>query len=113
MPIDEGLAVVRLRQWAALRIRNQSGKIREYKYDGWQRRIENRFDAGLVMVIDFERALNKLTDEQKLALVLRYRDKQTDPEIAIALGCSIRKVTYLVPIARRKLAEVLDRLNLL
>jgi len=58
-------------------------------------------------------ALATLHAEEQIALVLTYRDRERAPAVALAIGCSIREVSYLVPAARRKLAEVLDRLDLL
>jgi DNA-directed RNA polymerase specialized sigma24 family protein len=114
MQMIEALAIARLRQWAAMRCSNLQGKIRRPNARGWQRRDERTFDATLVRVIDFERALNMLRDDdEKVALVLRYRDRQVDRDIGLAIGCSIRKVDYLIPAARRRLAAILDRLNLL
>ncbi len=111
--LDEALAVARLRQWAMTRTRQQHGKIAQYRRRGWQQRNDRTYDANQVRIIDFERAMNQLPDEDKVALVLHYRDGQLQPEIARAIGCSIRKVSYLLPSARRKLAAILDRLDLL
>jgi DNA-directed RNA polymerase specialized sigma24 family protein len=113
MDVNEALAVARLRQWATLRVANRQGRTRNPNSHGWQRRDERSFDAAQVCVIDFERAMNALTDEEKVALVMRYRDRERDEVTARALGCSVRKVGYLVPSARHKLADILDRLNLL
>jgi len=45
--------------------------------------------------------------------VLTYRDKDRYADIAAVLGCSVRKINYLLPTARRKLTDILDRLDLL
>jgi len=113
MQITEALAVARLRQWASFRCTNLQGKTGRLNVQGWQRRDERSFDAALVRVIDFERALSALDEDEQIALVLRYRDKQEAIQIAVGLQCSVRRVSYLIPIARRHLAENLDRLNLL
>jgi DNA-directed RNA polymerase specialized sigma24 family protein len=113
LDLDEALAVARLRQWARMKISNAQGRSRSWKREGWQQRNERTFDAAQVQVIDFERAMNALPDEQKIALIWRYRDGASDERTALALGCSVRKVSYLVPMARRALASILDRLNLL
>jgi DNA-directed RNA polymerase specialized sigma24 family protein len=113
MSPDEALAVARLRQWCFDRLSLASARTCGYQRSGWQRRDERTFDARLVRVIDFARAMGKLDAEEQAALVLTYRDRERAPETARALGCSIRKLSYLVPAARRKLAAELDRLNLL
>ncbi len=113
MTTNEALALARLRQWASLRVTNKYGKTWTIRNGGWQRRDERCFNAGLVRVIDFDRALNTLEEEEKVALVLSVRDREPSYKIARALGCSERKVSYLIPQARRKLAATLDRLDLL
>jgi hypothetical protein len=50
--------------------------------------------------------------EQQL-LVLTYRDKVRYEDIAAVLDCSVRKIAYLLPAARRRLTDILDRLDLL
>jgi len=113
MSPDEALAVARLRQWCFDRLALAGAKTCDYRRSGWQQRNDRTFDARLVRVVDFGRALGRLDAEEQQALVLTYRDRERLPRIAQALGCSIRKLSYLVPAARRKLATELDRLNLL
>jgi DNA-directed RNA polymerase specialized sigma24 family protein len=110
---DEAMTIARLRQWASLRVKLNHGCAVRLKSGAWQRRDESRFDAAHVRVIDFERALGMLPERERVALILRYRDGQRDPETAIMLGCSLRTVGNLIPQARRRLAGILDRLNLL
>ena len=109
----ESLAVARLRQWAAERRASMAGKTTNYQRIGWQTRNTRSFDSKLVRVLDFERALASLDAEEQVVLVLTYRDRERADAVALALGCSIRKISYLLPAARRKLADVLDRLDLL
>jgi DNA-directed RNA polymerase specialized sigma24 family protein len=113
MPPDQALAVARLRQWSQSRLAIHSGKTTSYRREGWVARNCRQHDSAVVGVIDFDLALAELDAEQQVALVLTYRDRQTIPQIAIAIGCSERKVSYLVPAARAKLADVLDRRDLL
>jgi DNA-directed RNA polymerase specialized sigma24 family protein len=110
---DEALAVARLRQWCYDRLQLNSARTVAYVRAGWQQRNTRQFDARLVRVIDFDRALATLDADEQAALILTYRDRQQSPDIAHALHCSVRKLTYLLPTARRKLAAQLDRLNLL
>jgi DNA-directed RNA polymerase specialized sigma24 family protein len=109
MTTFEALAVAHLRKWAFERLRCQNGKVRNPAAVGWTQRDNRTADAALVRVIDFERALSELSQEEAVALIARYRDRQPDAVTAISLGCSVRKVSYLVPEARRKLAASLDR----
>jgi hypothetical protein len=48
-----------------------------------------------------------------IALVLNYRDRAGHAATAAALGCSVRTLAYMLPAARRRLADVLDRRDLL
>lgn len=110
---DEALTIARLRQWAALRTGLRAGRTASYRSAGYARRSSSMNDAAQVRVIDFERALDMLPDDAKIALILRYRDREPDAEICRAIRCSARKVGYLIPDARRKLATILDQLHLL
>ncbi len=110
---DEALALARLRTWIHDRIQLRSGRTTDYQKQGWQERKATRFDARIVRAIDFERALAKLDAEEHAALILTYRDHEDQPTIARGIGCSVRKLSYLIPRARKRLAEELDRMNLL
>lgn len=113
MTRDEALAVARLRQWCCDRLQLASAKTVDYQRSGWRERRETEFDARLVRVIDFERVMDRMDPDEQIALVLAYRDRERFPAIAQMLHCSIRKLTYMIPAARRKLAAELDKLNLL
>jgi DNA-directed RNA polymerase specialized sigma24 family protein len=113
MKTIEVLAVARLRQWAQERRANLQGKATVYRRTGWGQRNSCNFDAALVRCIDFERALERLSDREQIVLVRRYRDGETEPKIAAACGCSVRTLNRLIPSARLHLANVLDTLNLL
>lgn len=113
MPPDECLAIARLRQWAAAKVKQANGKATNYKRQGWQQRRETEADAAIVRVIDFERAMSGLSEEHQAALVLKYRDGESEAAVAVALGCSVRKLYYVMPAARRSLAAALEGLNLL
>ena len=64
-------------------------------------------------VIDFERAFARLSQEEQTALAATYRDRMGQSAAAFAVGCSLRKLAYLLPAARQRLAVILDRLDLL
>jgi hypothetical protein len=46
-------------------------------------------------------------------LVLTYRDRAGHAATAAAIGCSVRTLAYMLPAARRRLADALDRRDLL
>jgi len=110
---DEALAIARLRQWSYDRLALASARATSYERQGWQKRNTRQFNAQLVRVIDFGRALATLDADEQAALILAYRDRECYTAIAAALHCSERKLADLIPGARQKLARVLDRLNLL
>jgi DNA-directed RNA polymerase specialized sigma24 family protein len=115
MTCAEVLAIGRLRQWAAERSALKSGRTFNYNNPGRPnvKARTNRYDAALVRIIDFERAIASLPVEEQTALVLTYRDKQDTSRVADAVGCSVRKLCYLIPRARQHLADELDKLDLL
>lgn len=113
MEAIEAIAIARLRQWNADRQATRHGKGTTYKHRGWQERRAGQYDAAQVRVIDFERAMQGLDEEEQIALVSRYVEGQRDTDTARLIQCSTRKVSYLIPCARRKLTAILDRLDLL
>jgi DNA-directed RNA polymerase specialized sigma24 family protein len=113
MTTTEVLAVSHLRRWAHDRIRVRSPRTTAYKRHGWDQRNAANFDASIVRVIDFERALARLTPRDQTILVLMYRDRLAAPAIAIAAGCSTATVDHTVRRARVALAEELDRAGIL
>ena len=110
---DENLAILRIRQWTTDRAALHSAKVTEYNRHGWTERRARDADARLVRVIDFERALGQLTDEHQSLLMLTYRERQPWDTVARLTGCSVRAVAYKLPAARKALAAILDRLDLL
>lgn len=111
--LDECLAIARLRQWAMDRHSIRAGRNVSYEREGWVRRRTTSYDAVQVRVIDMERALNLLNPEERLCLVMRYRDGQRDEATARIVGRSQRWVGYTIPKARLKLAQILDRWDML
>ena len=110
---DEVLAVCRLRQWAFDRAAMRSGQVTNYQREGWTERRTRNSDARLVRVIDFERALSRLSQEHQAILMLIYREHQDYRAAAAATGVSVRALSYKLPAARQALASILDRLDLL
>ncbi len=112
---DDVLAITRVRQWAANRAVVRSGKTAHYDRPPGRpgNGQKNNADARIIQVIDFERALGSLDPEDQAVLMLVYRDREGYPSAARAMQCSTRKVAYLLPNARRRLAAALDRLGML
>jgi DNA-directed RNA polymerase specialized sigma24 family protein len=48
-----------------------------------------------------------------MLLLLTYRERQHRSEISRVLHCSVRKIAYALPTARRHLADILDKLDIL
>jgi DNA-directed RNA polymerase specialized sigma24 family protein len=113
MSMSEVLAITRLRQWSVDRAALRASRTTEYRREGWQNRNNRSYDSRLVRSIDFERALGKLTYEEQMVLTLTYRERHREKEVSKIMACSERKVSYLLPAARKRLAEVLDRMDLL
>ena len=110
-PSYQVLAVLALRRWATERRHIRSGNTTNYRRTGWRERRQRDADAALVRCLDFERALSRLPMVEQAALIATYRDGLRHH--ATAIGCSDRKLAYLLPLARLHLAETLDRLDLL
>lgn len=106
---DEVLAVCRLRQWSADRAAMRAGNVTNYQREGWTERRTLNNDARIVRVIDFERALSRLSREHQKNLMLIYREHQDYRAVAQATGVSVRALSA----ARQALARTLDLLDLL
>ena len=113
----EALAVSRLRQWfydrAALRSAHAIDFAKEYIGAGRTQRRAAVYDARIVRVIDIERVLDRLDDESKLALFAVYGEGQDRVAAAQRIGRCARSVFSVLPRARQRLADALDRLDLL
>jgi DNA-directed RNA polymerase specialized sigma24 family protein len=113
IPSDQVFAILRLRQWTVERTALKCGRTTRLTHAGWRERRETDADARNVRVIDFENALATLDTTHQLALLMTYRDRAGHAATAAAIGCSIRTLAYMLPAARRRLADVLDRRDLL
>ncbi len=113
MTPNEVLAINRLRQWGVDRMALRASRTTDYQRTGWIARNCRTFDARLVRVIDFERALGSLTEAEQAVLLLVYRERQGHAEAAKIQHCSVRTVDTILPRARKRLADVLDRMDLL
>ncbi len=110
---QEVLAIARIRQWTCDRAALRSAHTCEYKRSGWTPRSSRTHDARIVRVIDFERALARLPEEEQAILMLIYRDREGFRRTSQTMRCSNRKLSYALPIARTHLAAELERLDLL
>jgi DNA-directed RNA polymerase specialized sigma24 family protein len=113
LPADNALAIIRIKQWQQDRAALATSRTTDYTRTGWKQRNHRTADARIVRVLDFERAFAMLEEEHQLALALIYRDNQPQDKAADAIGCSQRKLCYLLPEARQNLANILNRLDLL
>ena len=110
---DEVLAVCRLRQWTRDRAALRHGAVSQAKTHGWTDRRTRAHDARLVRVLDFERALARLTPQAQALLLLMYRDGFGQRRTADTTGVSLRALAYKLPLARQALVAALDSLDLL
>jgi len=113
IPSDQVLAIMRLKQWAFDRAALRHGHATRISHLGWRERRQREADSRNVRVVAFEEALSKLDPAHQQVLILTYRDGLRHADAAAMLGCSPRTICYLLPAARRRLADTLDRLDLL
>jgi DNA-directed RNA polymerase specialized sigma24 family protein len=113
IPSDQVMAIMRLKQWAFDRAQLRHGRTARHEFSGWKERRQREADSRNVRVVDFERALSQLDPMHQQILLLTYRDGIRHAHAANLLGVSERLVYYLLPAARRRLADTLDRLDLL
>lgn len=79
----------------------KSGHVTDYRRQGWRERRRCESDSRIVRVLDFERALSRLTPEARSLLILTYRDHIDHRAVAIAAGISVRALAYKFPTARQ------------
>jgi len=109
----DSLAVTRLRRWAHDRAAIRNGKVTRLSRDGWIERRSRAADARQVGVIDFERAFASLNPDDRLAVLLIYRDELPAAHAGDILHVSPQLATFRAARALSRLAEALDRLDLL
>ena len=107
------MAIMRLKQWAFDRAALRAGRTTRMEFSGWRERRQREADSRAVRVLDFERALSLLDPAHQQILLLTYRDGIRHAQAASMLGCSVSTIYYMLPAARRRLADTLDRLDLL
>ena len=114
-PVDQKLAVLRIRTWVRDRQQLKTGRppARLQKYHGATQRRASQYDARIVRVIDFERIFQLLDDRHQRVLLMRHRQEATVEETAHALYLSPRTIHTLERDGLSKLAEMLDAADLL
>jgi hypothetical protein len=105
---------LRLRQWAVDHNGLNCGRTTHLTQAGWRERRQSEADARNVRAIDFEKAFATLDTARQHALVLTYREpRRTRCQRCRHRLQSVRTLAYMLPAARRRLADILDRLALL
>jgi DNA-directed RNA polymerase specialized sigma24 family protein len=89
----------------------RADQVTDCRRQGWRERSTR--DSNVRIVIDFERALSRLTEEHQAILLLTYREHRDRRQVSDATGVSVRALSYKLPAARQALASILDRLDLL
>jgi hypothetical protein len=89
----EVLAFCRPRQWAADRAVMRTGQVTNYQREGWREPRTRDSNARIVRVIDFERALSRLTKSIKPFLLLTYREHQPQDRVSTLTGVSVRALS--------------------
>lgn len=64
-------------------------------------------------MLTFEQGFSRLSQDDQTILAATYRDNFDQVTRAALINCISRKVNYLLPAARSRLADILDRLDLL
>lgn len=84
-----------------------------YKRSGWQQRATRSYDARLVRVLAFEQAFSKLTSGEQSLLLFAYRDGISSGTVSHIAACSVPFAQASLHAARLRLANILDRRDLL
>lgn len=113
IPSDQAMAIMRVKQWAFDRIALRHGRATRLEFSGRRERRRREADSRNVRVIAFEEGFARLDPAHQEVLILTYRDGLRHAAAAALLGCSPRTIAYLLPATRRRLANTLDRLDLL
>lgn len=108
----QSLAVASLRRWFYDRAKLHQGEASQAQHNGYTPRQSRQADARQVRCIDFERAFAILTPDDRIPLLLVYRDQLPLKHVADILGCSPRLALYHADSGLAKLTDVLDRLHL-
>jgi len=113
--LTQTMARTRIRQWNQERTALRAGRAKDYTPRGRAPRVPStcRYDAALTRCLDFEREFGKLHEEDQQILLLIVREGQPQRVVAEALHMSTRCLSYKLPTALDRLANLLDRVNLL
>ncbi len=107
------LAKLRIKQWLIDRTKLNAGTGNNYARSGWRARRSADSDARIVRCLDFERALLQLPQVDAQIILLTYREKQTAETTARLIGANISTIYHRKPKAIARLAEILDKNDLL
>jgi DNA-directed RNA polymerase specialized sigma24 family protein len=110
---NEVLTICHLKQWAQDRTAIRAGHTTNYEATGYRKRRSSDADARVVRVVDFERAMSFLPEQDQAILLLTYRDHFTYAETSCIVGVSVRTLCHKIPVARKRLAAILEHLSLL
>jgi DNA-directed RNA polymerase specialized sigma24 family protein len=115
MPADEALAVSQLRRYGydkrQAHLGKGAGDLAQRGRPGTN--STNRYDARLVRVVDFGRALSSMSNIDSTLVQLYYCDGESLTLVSQALGISVRTLSTRLPLARRALLNALEEFNLL
>lgn len=114
MPADEALAVSQLRRYGydkrCAHLGKAAGDLAQRGRPGTN--STNRYDARLVRVVDFGRALSSMSNIDSTLVQMYYSDGESLTLISQATGVSVRTLSSRLPIARRALLNALEAFNL-
>jgi len=113
MTTFEALAVTAFRRWCADRDAIRRGHTMQFKQRGWTPRTQCQTDARIVRALSFEAAFNTLPEREQSALLLAYRDGLSTPAFSGVLRCPIPHAQAALASGRLRLANALDRRDLL
>jgi hypothetical protein len=82
MMLDEVFS--RLQPAPVGRVSMKSGSVANYSGQGWRERRTRDADARLVRIIDFERALSRLTEEHQSILLLTDREHPDSRAVCVS-----------------------------
>ena len=90
----------------------KTSKVTDLARQGWKDRRRRTADARIVRVIDLS-AHSPASTRTNNSRSTSHRDNLSHMDAARVVGCSIRRIDYLLPAARARLTEILDRYDLL
>ena len=109
---DEALAIAQLRRYGydrrAARLGNAATDLDPRGRPGSNGGRTNRYDARIVRVVDFDRALSSIGGHNAAMLQMYYCDGEDQALVAEAIGVSIRTLHGMLPKALQLLVSALE-----